>query len=176
MARVKSAAMPDTTTPQSWRPRLVFFYALALLAVLLDQLTKHLADSMLNYAEPVYVLPILDFTLHYNTGAAFSFFADNGVWGRVLLSTLSAVVSVILFVWLGRIYREQRLLATALALVLGGAVGNLWDRAFVGHVVDFISFHWDDWYFATFNIADAAITLGAILMILDMIIHPEHRQ
>ena len=164
--------MQKDTLPHNW-VLLSRWYALALLIILVDQLTKHLANTQLEYARPVEILPILNFTLHFNTGAAFSIFADNGLWGRVILSSMSAFVSVVLLVWVSRIYRSQILLTLALSLVLGGAIGNLWDRAVVGHVVDFISFHWGDYYFATFNIADAAITVGAILMILDMIIHPE---
>lgn len=147
--------------------------ALAIILVLLDQWTKTLASHQLTYGSPVEVLPFFNLTLQHNTGAAFSFLADAGGWQRWFFTTISAVVSVVLMVWLSRLSNQQRLLAVSLSCILGGAVGNLWDRFFQGYVVDFISVHYNAWYFPAFNIADSAITIGAALMILDMFINPE---
>ena len=119
------------------------------------------------YNQPEAILPVLDFTLRYNPGAAFSFLADHDGWQRYFLSGLAAVVSVILAVWIYRLKPQEKLLGVGLALVLGGALGNLYDRVVLGHVVDFISFHWNDWYFPAFNIADSAISAGAVALIID---------
>lgn len=141
--------------------------ALTLLVLVFDQWTKQLAETQLSYARPVEVLPILNMTLHYNTGAAFSFLADHGGWQRWFFSAIATVMSVVLLVWLLRLVREQWVLAMSLALILAGAVGNLVDRLRLGHVVDFISVHYGGWYFPTFNVADAAISVGAALLLLD---------
>ena len=138
-----------------------------LLVLMLDQWTKFLAETQLSYARPVEILPVLNMTLHYNTGAAFSFLADHGGWQRWFFSAIAAGMSVVLLVWLLRLVRTQWLLASSLALILGGALGNLLDRLRLGHVVDFISVHYGGWYFPTFNVADAAISVGAALLILD---------
>lgn len=135
---------------------------------MLDMWTKNLASSQLQYARPVEILPILNFTLLHNPGAAFSFLSDAGGWQRWFFTTVSTVVSVVLLVWLLRLQRNEKLLAPSLALILGGAIGNLYDRVSLGYVVDFISFHHSGWYFPAFNIADSAISVGAVLMILDM--------
>ncbi|GAA6144344.1 signal peptidase II [Thalassolituus maritimus] len=142
---------------------------LALLAIVLDQATKIAAESLLNYAQPVYILPVLDFTLLYNPGAAFSFLADQEGWQRWFFTLVSAAVSIMLIVWLRKLPRGSVWLPIALTLILGGALGNLIDRILYGHVVDFISFHWNNSYFPAFNIADSAITLGATMMVLDVI-------
>jgi signal peptidase II len=152
----------------SGRSPLVWLW-LAVLAVVLDQITKVAAENMLTYAQPVYILPVLDFTLLYNPGAAFSFLADQAGWQRWFFTIISAGVSVMLLVWLAKLPRGSVWLPVALTLILGGAVGNLIDRVLYGHVVDFISVHWNSSYFPAFNIADSAITLGAIMMALDVI-------
>lgn len=143
------------------------WYILAALVVLLDQYTKVQAEAHLDYARPVEVFSWFNLTLHYNTGAAFSFLSDAGGWQRYFFSGVAALISVVLIAWLYVMPREQKLLALALALILGGALGNLWDRLVLGHVVDFISVHYAGNYFPTFNVADAAISVGAALMIYD---------
>ena len=134
-----------------------------------DFATKQLAENMLNYGQAVNLLPVLDFTLLYNPGAAFSFLADQGGWQRWFFTTISVGVSLMLIIWLKRLPRGQVLLPSALSLILGGAIGNLFDRLVYGHVVDFISVHWDKSYFPAFNIADSAITVGAVLMAMDVL-------
>ena len=142
---------------------------LALTVILLDQASKQLAEALLSYGKPVYLLPVLDFTLLYNPGAAFSFLADQGGWQRWFFTAISVGVSVMLMIWMKRLPREQVWLPVALALILGGAIGNLFDRMVYGHVIDFISVHWDRSYFPAFNVADSAITVGAFMMAIDVV-------
>jgi signal peptidase II len=139
----------------------------------LDQATKFLATRFLDLYERVEVLPVLDFTLLHNTGAAFSLLAQASGWQRPFFITLALVVSVALVVWIWRTPRGEKLLPFALALILGGALGNVIDRIWHGYVIDFIHAHWGDAYFPAFNIADSAITVGAALLILDAF--REHR-
>lgn len=142
-------------------------YALALLVLLLDQGSKVLAQSLLDYARPVPVFSWFNLTLHYNEGAAFSFLSNAGGWQRWLFTALALVVSLLLAVWIWRLPHQQRLLTIALALVLGGALGNAIDRVLLGHVVDFVSVHYAGHFFPTFNIADSAISIGAVLLLFD---------
>lgn len=141
---------------------------LTALVFVLDIATKQIAEAFLNYGEPVYLLPVLDFTLLYNKGAAFSFLANEGGWQRWFFTAISLVVSIVLIVWLKKLPRTQLWLPIALALILGGALGNLFDRVLFGHVIDFISVHWEKSYFPAFNIADSAIIVGAIMMAIDI--------
>lgn len=142
---------------------------IAAVVVVLDLWTKYLASTHLTYGMPEYVLPIFNLTLQHNTGAAFSFLSDAGGWQRYFFTVLSSVVSVVLVIWMFKLDGKQRVLALSLSLILGGALGNLYDRVTLGYVVDFLSFHYNERYFPAFNIADSAITLGAILMIYDAI-------
>jgi signal peptidase II len=150
-----------------------FWLLVAVTVIVLDQITKYFANTMLDYASPVEIFPVLNITLHYNPGAAFSFLSDAGGWQRWLFSVIALAVSAYICVWMMRLRREQWLLSLALALVLGGALGNLWDRLYLGYVIDFVSVHWGDSYFPTFNIADAGISVGACLLLLDMVVNPE---
>lgn len=142
---------------------------LALLVLVLDFATKHLAEALLTYARPVEILPVLNFTLLYNPGAAFSFLADQGGWQRWFFTAVSLLVSGALVIWLSRLPRTMIWLPVALALILGGAVGNLIDRLVYGHVIDFISVHWQNAYFPAFNLADTAISIGAAMMAVDVV-------
>ncbi|MDE0510957.1 MAG: signal peptidase II [Gammaproteobacteria bacterium] len=140
---------------------------LTLLIVVLDQVTKSVAVQWLtlNQAQPVF--PGFNLTLVHNPGAAFSFLRDAGGWQRYFFIVLTTVISVVLLVWLARLPAGRALLACALALVIGGAAGNLWDRLQYGYVIDFIEVYYDKWSWPVFNIADSAITVGALLLILD---------
>jgi signal peptidase II len=142
-------------------------FGLALLVLLLDQLTKVWAEAALGYGQPVALLPFLNLTLVYNLGAAFSFLADAGGWQRPFFIVLSSAVSLALVVWIWRLPPGARLLGGALALVLGGAVGNLVDRLAYGHVIDFIDLHAGGWHWPAFNVADSAITCGVLLLLFD---------
>jgi len=140
---------------------------LALLVVVLDQITKLLADNLLAYGEPLAILPFFNLTLLYNPGAAFSFLSDASGWQRWFFVVISTAATVFLILWLRRLKSGHLLLAIALSLVLGGAVGNLIDRLWLGHVVDFIQLYYRGYYWPAFNIADSAISVGAALLIWD---------
>lgn len=139
--------------------------------IVLDQLTKYLCNTQLAYNQPLQVIPGFDLLLVYNTGAAFSFLADMGGWQRWILAGISLLVSAGIAVWLARLQKQQVMLGFALTLVLGGALGNLYDRVVLGHVIDFISVYAGSWRFATFNIADSAISIGAVLLALDVFVN-----
>jgi signal peptidase II len=158
--------MVQRTHPAAW-------LWLSLAVVVLDQATKFLVTRFLDLYERVEVLPVLDFTLLHNTGAAFSLLADASGWQRNFFVVLGVGVSLALVVWLWRLPRGERLLPISLALIVGGAIGNVIDRLLHGHVVDFIHAHWGAAYFPAFNIADSAITIGAVLLLLDAF--REHR-
>ena len=150
---------------------------LSVLVVVLDQASKYWFEHNLTLYEQIVVIPdLFSWTLAYNRGAAFSFLADQDGWQRWFFALVALVASVVLVVWLKRLKSHERLLAAGLALVLGGALGNLYDRVMLGHVVDFILVHWQDrWFFPAFNLADSAITVGASILILDMIINKEQK-
>ncbi|MBT8769003.1 signal peptidase II [Metapseudomonas boanensis] len=143
---------------------------LSTLVFVLDQASKWFFETELNLYQQIVVIPdYFSWTLAYNTGAAFSFLADSSGWQRWLFALIALVVSGVLVVWLKRLKPQETWLAVALALVLGGALGNLYDRVVLGHVVDFILVHWQNrWYFPAFNLADSAITVGAVMLALDM--------
>ena len=143
-------------------------YLLLALAILVaDQVTKFVAYEKLLGQPPVDVLPILQWALVFNRGAAFGFLNDAGGAQHYLFSFLAIAVSLLILIWLWKTYDSNRLLAVALALVLGGALGNLVDRLMYQYVIDFINLHWGGWYFPAFNIADTAITIGAIFLVAD---------
>mgnify|MGYP000259437291 FL=1 len=144
---------------------------LSAVVIVLDLGTKWLATDMLDYAISVPVLPFFNFTLLHNTGAAFSFLASAGGWQRWFFAALAVGISVMLVKWLASI-KGDKWLAVAIALVLGGALGNLYDRVLLGYVVDFLHFYWESYHFPAFNIADSAITVGAIMMALDIFRKP----
>ena len=150
--------------------RALAWYSLAAVVVVLDQFTKGLASGELAYGRPVEVFSWFNLTLQHNTGAAFSFLSDAGGWQRWFFTVIAVVISGVLAVWLVMAQRGHWLLALSLALILGGAIGNLWDRVALGYVVDFISVHYGGWYFPAFNVADSAITVGAACMVLDSIL------
>ncbi len=140
---------------------------LSLVVVVLDQLSKYWVVASFEEYEVLTVWPVFNLTLVYNTGAAFSFLSDAGGWQRWFFIIVAVVVSAILAVWLTRLQPRERLTAVGLAFIIGGAVGNLIDRILLGKVVDFLQWHWQDWYWPSFNLADSAITLGVILLLVD---------
>lgn len=151
-----SPALIDARARAGW-------LALALAVALADQASKWLAQTSLQFQQPVPLTPFLNMMLTYNLGAAFSFLSDAGGWQRWFFAVLAAVVSIVLVVWLFRLRRGEALLGAGLALILGGALGNLWDRVAIGAVVDFIDLHWQGSHWPAFNLADSAIMLGAVL-------------
>ena len=145
---------------------------LTLIVVILDQVTKFAASQWLtfNHAHPVF--PGFNLTLVHNSGAAFSFLRDAGGWQRYFFIVLTTGISIVLFIWLLRLPARRAALACALALIIGGAIGNLWDRLQYGYVIDFIEVYYDKWSWPVFNIADSAITVGALLLMLDAFRRP----
>jgi signal peptidase II len=172
-AHLHQPHMPDWAARMMQRTHPAAWLWLSLAVVALDQSTKFLVTRFLDLYERVVVLPVLDFTLLHNTGAAFSLLADASGWQRGFFITLGLVVSVGLTAWMWRQPRGERMLPIALALIIGGAVGNVIDRVAYGYVVDFVHVHWGGAYFPAFNIADSAITIGAGLLLLDAF--REHR-
>lgn len=150
------------------RSALVWLWLSATIIVL-DLAIKYWADAVLPYGIAHPQLPVFDLTLLYNKGAAFSFLAGAGGWQRWFFAVIAIGVSIVLLIWLARTQRTQRWLGCSLALVLGGAIGNLYDRIVHGYVIDYISLHYDQYYFPAFNLADTAITVGAIMLIIDML-------
>lgn len=149
---------------------------LAAVILVFDRGSKIIAESYLVFAQANPVIEgFFDLTLLYNKGAAFSFLAQAGGWQRWLFSLLAVVMSVILIVWIKRTPRNIWWLNTGLALILGGALGNLYDRVAQGKVVDFLSFHFGSYSFPAFNIADIAISVGAFLLIIDMLFFEKKR-
>jgi signal peptidase II len=155
--------------PKAGFGRLAWLW-LSLLVLVIDQASKYYFENTLSLYQQIIVIPdYFSWTLAYNTGAAFSFLADSSGWQRWLFALIAIVVSSVLVVWLKRLGRDETWLAVALSLVLGGALGNLYDRIVLGHVIDFIFVHWQNEYrFPAFNVADSAITVGAIMLALDM--------
>lgn len=139
---------------------------LAILIIVFDQLTKMWAVDTLVFGQPVAVMPNLNWTLAYNYGAAFSFLADMGGWQRWFFAGLALVVSTVLIVWLSKLPNKLTIETWGINLVLGGAIGNVIDRFLEGRVTDFIDFYIGTWHYATFNVADIAISIGAGLLIL----------
>jgi signal peptidase II len=139
---------------------------LSALVILLDQWSKYAVGSYLEYGESFSVASFFNLVLAHNQGAAFSMLNDAGGWQRWLFTAIALVASVWI-VQLLRKHRQQKLFCFALALVLGGALGNLIDRIIYGYVVDFLDFYWNQNHFPAFNLADAAITCGALLLFLD---------
>ena len=140
---------------------------LSLVVIVLDLYTKYLASTQLDYAIPVPAMPHFNLTLLHNTGAAFSFLASESGWQRWFFIVLAVGVSLALIRWVYTL-KNDRWLAVALCLVLGGALGNLYDRVVLGYVVDFLHFYWGDYHFPAFNLADSAISVGATMLVLDM--------
>lgn len=148
---------------------------LSAVVVVLDLYTKHLASASLELYRPVPVLPSLNLTLMHNRGAAFSLLSDAAGWQRWLFAALALAVGAAILVWLWRLPRERRWLPVALALVLGGALGNLWDRLILGYVVDFIDVYYRGWHWPAFNVADSAISVGAVMIAIDALWPGRHR-
>jgi signal peptidase II len=149
--------------------------AVALIVVLIDQASKMYFNGALQYGQRINVLPVFDFTLMFNKGAAFSFLASEPGWQRWFFTGLSLTVSTVIVALLWRNAAAGVRLPLALAGILGGALGNVVDRVLHGHVIDFLLFYWRDWYYPAFNVADMAITGGAILLVVDEILRARRR-
>lgn len=139
---------------------------ITILVVAIDRYSKWWVLTHLTYFQPLAILPIFNLTLAYNTGAAFSFLHAMSGWQNYLFGGLACIISVMVLVWLSRIPAKARWMSIALALILAGALGNAWDRFLYQFVIDFLDFHWGDWHFAIFNIADTAICIGAFMLFI----------
>ncbi len=169
--------MSEPASYSGWRqfvPGAAPWLLVSVVIVAVDLWTKSLATASLEYGRPRVINEFLDLTLLHNTGAAFSLLANAGGWQKFFFIVLAAVVSGLLVIWLVRLPERGRgLLALSLALIIGGALGNLYDRATLGYVVDFLHFHYQEHYWPAFNIADTAICIGVGCMLLDSVLYKE---
>lgn len=173
LPRLPMATKKSRSAPASSHPSLTTWLSLALLVILLDQITKVLIVGRFAYGDSVVLTDWFNLVRVHNTGAAFSFLAQASGWQRWFFVTLGVAASV-MFIWMLRSHAGQKLFCFSVAMLLGGAIGNVIDRLWHGYVVDFLQFHWG-WlaplfpggYFPAFNLADSAITLGAVCLILD---------
>ncbi|MDT8310372.1 MAG: signal peptidase II [Methylophaga sp.] len=140
---------------------------LSLVVIIVDQISKTVMVNWLDLYETVPVLPFFNLTLAHNTGAAFSFLAGAGGWQRWFFVVLAAVISLVLIIWMRRLAQTAKLEAISLALIIGGAIGNVIDRLIYGYVIDFIDIYAGGYHWPAFNIADSAICIGAVLLIID---------
>jgi signal peptidase II len=147
--------------------RLAPWLTLAIATIVIDQLSKYAITRSMSFGDRRVVIPdLFDLTLLYNKGAAFSFLAGASGWQRHFF-TIIGVAAAVLILWLLARHGQQKLFATALSLIMGGAIGNVVDRLAHGHVIDFLLFYWRDWYWPAFNVADSAIVCGAALLVID---------
>jgi len=138
--------------------------------IILDQITKRLATNHLIAFKQTAIFPWLNLHLIFNKGAAFGFLHHAGGWQSWFFISTAIVICVAIIAWLCRLSREEKYLKLGLSLIFGGAIGNLWDRITLGYVIDFIEFHLNQWYFPAFNLADSAITMGAILLLIKLFV------
>jgi len=150
----------------SLKPKFKYFI-LAFIIIAVDLYTKYLANTWLEFAQPVKVTSFFNFTLLYNHGAAFSLLSnDQTSWQMIMFATISLITAIVLIYLIVKQPTSARLNLISFSLILGGALGNFYDRAFQGYVIDFLDFHIDNYHWPSFNIADSAITCGIILLIL----------
>jgi len=140
---------------------------LSLFVLIVDQIAKRLVLHYLDLYQSIHILPFFNLTLVFNKGAAFSFLNSASGWQSVLFSGFAIVASVVVLIWLSRVPKNNHLLAIALAFILGGALGNLCDRMLLGYVIDYFDFYIGHWHWPAFNVADAAICIGAVMLIVE---------
>ena len=148
---------------------------LSALTIVLDQITKKIAEAELLLHTPVAIFPGFNLTLMYNKGAAFSFLSEAGGWQRIFFVTLSSLISIFLFFWLKQITQDEKqkhnlVIQIAIAFILGGAIGNLIDRVRIGSVTDFLDFYVGRYHWPAFNVADSAVCVGVAFLLLSTII------
>ena len=139
---------------------------IAVIVIVLDRLSKTWVVTHLTAYEPQEIFSFFNLTLAYNTGAAWSFLHSAAGWQTIIFSSLALLVSISIIFWLATLSPREWWSSIALALIVGGALGNAWDRWLYGHVIDFLDFHLGSWHFAIFNVADSGISVGAAMMIL----------
>jgi signal peptidase II len=168
--RVKNAPMLNIFTQTGWR-----FLWLSAAVLVSDQYTKALVLENIELYQAIQILPFFNLTHVYNYGAAFSFLHDAGGWQRWLFTIIAFVVSALMLWWLRQTNQKQIILPVAFSLIIGGAIGNAYDRLVYGYVIDFLVLYYQDWYWPVFNVADSAICIGAILLIIDMFKNKEEK-
>jgi signal peptidase II len=144
------------------------FLWISLVAFVLDQWSKYAVLDSMNLYQSIEVLPFFNLTYVHNYGAAFSFLSNAGGWQRWFFTAIAIGISAVILWWLKQSPRSQKLLPVAFAFILGGALGNVYDRLVHGYVIDFLDFYVNNWHWPAFNIADSAIFIGAGLLIVDM--------
>ncbi len=154
--------------------KLYYSLGLALLVLILDLATKYWVESILSYGQRIPITGFFNLVLTYNTGAAFSFLSEASGWQRWFLSAIAAIASSVITYMLYK-YRAEKLFCFSLSLILGGALGNLWDRMTLGYVVDFLDFYLGNYHWPAFNIADSAIFIGAALLIIESFSNTEKK-
>jgi signal peptidase II len=167
--------MSESSAPARWQQSGLIWLALFPPLIALDLWTKQLAITHLNYAQPVPVLPGLNWTLVHNHGAAFSFLSDAGGWQRWLFTALAIGISLLLLTWLRKEPRSDWRQCLPFALIISGAIGNLIDRIRFGYVIDFIDVYWRQSHWPAFNIADSCISVGAVLLVFFAFRKPSRR-
>ncbi len=163
-----SAVSPEPavgTAVNTSSPHLKWFW-LSFSIILFDQISKQIAEALLPLHQAVNLFPYFDWFLTYNPGAAFSFLAGAGGWQRWFFSVIALVVSVLIVQWIRKLPQEETLTAVSLSLILGGAIGNLIDRVIFGHVIDFIQVWLGSYPWPAFNLADSAISVGAVMLVV----------
>ncbi len=159
-----------------FRDRGLIWLWLSAVVFIVDQLTKYVATEALTLYVPQKVNRFLNWTLLHNEGIAFSLLANQPGWQRWFILIMASVIVIWLLIWLFNSPRRYRLHNISLALVIGGAFGNIYDRAVLGYVVDFIQLHYNDYYWPAFNVADSAITVGAVLLIIDTLFRKQDKE
>ena len=158
------------------QPITLLWFAIAATVLLSDQYSKLWIMERYAYGDGEFITSFFNLVRAHNYGAAFSFLSDAGGWQRWAFSLLAAVISVVIALWIARLPVQRKLEGLALALILGGALGNLYDRLTLGYVVDFLDFHWSASHFPAFNIADSGISVGAVLLIIDGFINSDREK
>lgn len=146
-----------------------FWLPISLIILGVDRFSKWLVIFNYNGVDSLTLLPVLNLSLVFNRGAAFGLWGRSGPWARWLLIIITSIISFLIILWQFKSSKSSCWVSAAMALILGGALGNLWDRICYGAVIDFIQFHLGDWYYPTFNLADVAIFLGAMLLITEIL-------
>lgn len=146
---------------------------IAVVAFVVDQISKHMVVDDMELYQSIQIMPFFNLTYVHNYGAAFSFLSDAGGWQRWFFTLIAVFVSALILWWLRQTKKEQVLLPIAFSLILGGAIGNLYDRLVYGYVIDFLDFYYQGYHWPAFNVADSAIFLGAAILIIDAFKNPE---
>ncbi len=167
---VKNAHMLNLFTQTGWR-----FLWISVLVIGLDQFTKALVLKNIELYQAIQILPFFNLTHVYNYGAAFSFLHDANGWQRWFFTVIAFTVSGFVLWWLKQTTKPQIMVPVAFSLIIGGALGNAYDRLILGYVVDFLVLYYQQWQWPAFNVADSAICLGALLLLIDMFKNKEEK-